>query len=578
MPISNVKVMLASPTQLVASVVSGTVRLAWRDNCTVELTQQVQRQTNGGAWVALSDAAANVITYTDSDVSAGNTYTYRVRAKKNTSYSAWSATASATVPAAVDEGRAKRGILTGYNAAWQTDWPWSNLINFLKPWGTPTNPWADASIPVDTDGAPLADCGGGWDFKWIDPGTYNWKFTGSGTLTWTTSAKSPTYVTDVDGMHGTVVLDSAANTAFKITGINAANPPRNLRVVKSDQNIDSYQTFRQQFLDAFAPFGIIRTVNWGEGNYAKYKNPPLVRNWSERTLPGHCQTTMKGVAYEHMIALANATSCDLWICLPALASDAYLTSLASLVSSTLNAERKVYLEWSNEVWNSGLYPQYAAILAEAASNTELLPAMASNGVALAYQQTANRLREAGQIFAAAIGDRARTVFAGQGANPWILEQGLKYLVAKYGNCSSMWGISYADYFQPTTYATLYDAFASLNSVITSAIRPGTTGWGNQGVHLAYVDLATKYSITHRCCYEAGQHIIGTDAVKLAMQTDPRMGDAYRTAIAQRVASGLDFWNETNGPIGLWGSGSSGYWGLKQLYTDATHPKWDAAAE
>jgi PKD repeat protein len=52
-----------------------------------------------------------------------------------------------------------------------------------------------------------------------------------------------------------------------------------------------------------------------------------------------------------MIQLANLTQKDVWICVPHAADDQYIEQMAQLFKSQLDPKLKVYLEYSNEVWN-----------------------------------------------------------------------------------------------------------------------------------------------------------------------------------------------------------------------------------
>ena len=64
-----------------------------------------------------------------------------------------------------------------------------------------------------------------------------------------------------------------------------------------------------------------------------------------------------------MIDLCNRTGLDLWLCIPhktfddfrANPTDNYWTSLAKLVKEQLNPSLNVYVEYSNETWNSAGY-------------------------------------------------------------------------------------------------------------------------------------------------------------------------------------------------------------------------------
>lgn len=95
---------VAAPTNLVATVLSGLrVRLTWRDNATNETGFVVERSVNGGAFtqIAAPGPRANTgnVTYTDTTVTAGTLYAYRVKAVRGTSSSPYSNTATANVPA-----------------------------------------------------------------------------------------------------------------------------------------------------------------------------------------------------------------------------------------------------------------------------------------------------------------------------------------------------------------------------------------------------------------------------------------------------------------------------------------------
>ncbi len=71
----------AAPSQLTGTIRSATqIRLNWNDNANNETGFQVWRSVNGGAATQLTVLGANTVTYTDGSVSAGNTYTYQVRA------------------------------------------------------------------------------------------------------------------------------------------------------------------------------------------------------------------------------------------------------------------------------------------------------------------------------------------------------------------------------------------------------------------------------------------------------------------------------------------------------------------
>jgi len=90
----------AAPTGLVATPLSGTqIRLTWADNSTNEDSFRIDRSADGGATFSLVfKTGANATTHTDTGLTGGRTYFYRVRANNDAGNSAYSNTASAGTP------------------------------------------------------------------------------------------------------------------------------------------------------------------------------------------------------------------------------------------------------------------------------------------------------------------------------------------------------------------------------------------------------------------------------------------------------------------------------------------------
>src|SRR5512135_2646390 len=128
------------------------------------------------------------------------------------------------------------------------------------------------------------------------------------------------------------------------------------------------QLFTTRFLDALQPFGTLRYMDVARTNDypVSADNTQLVRwNWSQRRLPTDSSQTDSyngkiGVAWEDTVALANASNTDMWINIPASATNDYVLQLANLIKygdtvggvyhPGLNPNLKVYIEYSNEVW------------------------------------------------------------------------------------------------------------------------------------------------------------------------------------------------------------------------------------
>lgn len=130
--------------------------------------------------------------------------------------------------------------------------------------------------------------------------------------------------------------------------------------------------WNETFVSELAPFTTLRFMDWNNTNGSK------IVEWSERRLPndpGNAQSSVDpnnpaGLAYEWMIDLCNRNDKNAWICIPAQASDDYIYKLAQLCKEKLESGLKLYIEYSNEVWNSS-FPQYQYCEAMGQKTTEI---------------------------------------------------------------------------------------------------------------------------------------------------------------------------------------------------------------
>lgn len=146
-------------------------------------------------------------------------------------------------------------------------------------------------------------------------------------------------------------------------------------------------------------FGSIRFMDWGNTNQSPQ------RDWIDRRLPDNVMqggvinrrspapgsvawtdssgqpvyfegNRTTGIAWEYMVQLSNLTGRDMWICIPHMATDDYVTKLARLIRygsdgvnpytspqanpvyPPLNPDLKIWVEYSNEIWSNGYsFPQ-----------------------------------------------------------------------------------------------------------------------------------------------------------------------------------------------------------------------------
>jgi hypothetical protein len=132
------------------------------------------------------------------------------------------------------------------------------------------------------------------------------------------------------------------------------------------------ETFTTEFKKLLGGFTAIRFMDY----LATLDNQQV--NWADRIEPtdwSQYQPTNgygyqgKGGAWEYLVELANETGKDVWINIPLNASDDYVTKVAQLLAygsdgtdpytspqaapvyPPLNSNLRVYIEYSNEIWN-----------------------------------------------------------------------------------------------------------------------------------------------------------------------------------------------------------------------------------
>ena len=146
---------------------------------------------------------------------------------------------------------------------------------------------------------------------------------------------------DFNGQGGHVWID--------ILQSQSGNHIRNIRIVPEQYaNGGTVPTFLTKFVDGLRPFHALRFMDWAATNHSPQKN------WSDRaTKTYYSQATAKGISLDYAFELANLLNQDVWFCVTHMASDDYQRQMARLIRDNLNSNLKVYIEYSNEIWNWG---------------------------------------------------------------------------------------------------------------------------------------------------------------------------------------------------------------------------------
>jgi hypothetical protein len=352
---------------------------------------------------------------------------------------------------------------------------------------------------------------------------------------------------------------------------HTAGQVRNIKVLQPGYSLSSYPTFRNEYLNLLRDLspGVIRLMDWTHTN----DNPQV--NWSDRTkttsatqarasAPGELQP-LKGVAWEYGISLANALHADIWVNIPAQATDDYVRNLASLLLKTLDPSLKIYVEYSNEVWNAGFgqytYNKKAAgneVIAGGSNlnydHLKVYPAKpygGPNAGTWADRRYARRLKQIGDDFksvwagaglASPINGRVRPILCSQFANQSRFDNMLTYISKVDGAPSKFfYGIGVAPYLDLgpdvskdglTTDQVVADLGADANSYLTNGAFDGAERRANQwGLKLE--------------AYEGGIDTYGSNSIaaKAAGALDPRIQDI--------ITGFIDTWYSKGGGLFNW---------------------------
>ncbi|MEG3908764.1 cellulose-binding protein [Microcoleus sp. w2-18bC1] len=151
-------------------------------------------------------------------------------------------------------------------------------------------------------------------------------------------------ILNVDATQGEGIMIIITATDPKKTG----NYIRNIKVVHSqdEQLFQRGETFNPLFIDKIKKFRVLRFMDWMGTNGSEQKE------WSNRPKPESVSYADRGnVPIEVMVNLANKVQEEPWFNMPHQATDEYMTNFAKMVKDSLDPKLKVYVEYSNEVWN-----------------------------------------------------------------------------------------------------------------------------------------------------------------------------------------------------------------------------------
>ncbi len=344
---------------------------------------------------------------------------------------------------------------------WSTELPFVDLMRTSRPWISGTLEAWEGGPPavLDAQGWPRSLAEGqilrtlmAWDITAHPAGRYVVLWDGAGELEVRAGRVGEL------GEAGRVLertphrmsfdLDPSRDGAGLVLNIlrsDASDPIRNIRVIvpggachddaarycdastPCDPNVpcDSFEAthatrrFHPRFLAAMQRYAVIRFMNWADANSTIV--PSFEQRWADRVALDDARWFGR-IPLEVMIDLANAAHAEPWLTLPSRADDEWARSAGALVRERLDPSLRVWVEYSNEVWNTQ-FPQSQYALEQGRA---LHLAESDDEAVLRFY--AQRTGELHRAFAQGLGDdvtrptRLVRVYAGQSVSPWRSSQ------------------------------------------------------------------------------------------------------------------------------------------------------------
>lgn len=368
------------------------------------------------------------------------------------------------------------------------------------------------------------------------------------------------------------------------------------------EKTEADQPFDPRFLANLKRFKVIRFMGFQNTNNA------LTETWAQRTVPDMATWVSKqgdGGPIEMMAMLGNQLDADIWVNMPARADDDYVRQFAAMVKQRLEPLRRVYVEYSNEAWNTAFaagawIEQQATARWPDASDTPFGKRLQWFGM-----RTAQICDIWEEIWADAA-DRVVCVMGSQAANTWTAVQALDCPLWAMENGGIPCRRHHVDALAIAPYFGFYIGSPEHASTIRAWTRLPDRGLGNLFAEIfqggQFTDSPTGGALTQArehigrnlavagkrglelVGYEGGQHLVGVGTTLqdpavndlfIAGNRDPRMARAYGVHLDDWRASGgglYNLWSSVS-PYSLWGS-----WGLLEYRGQESAPKYDAVMQ
>lgn len=476
----------------------------------------------------------------------------------------------AALPAPDDPNANLMGINLQNVSYYAPDWLFADAVKA----SAITPPSGSGTLATDAVGWPTQD------FRilfWTNgvfggaAGVYHLSFHGQATVSGSLALANQRYdaVTNTTTADATYGGSGDAYLNFTSTKRTAASPAgsglTDVKLMKPGYT--ESDTFTTPIKALIAKFSVIRFMDFTATNWNQQSE------WSDRTLPTRPSQLVgdpaygwegRGAAWEYAIQLANETGKDAWINIPVKASDDYVRQLALLIRDGGNGfpplapERKLYVEYSNELWNGGFgqaHDNHDLAVAEVAAGNSPLDydhIGDTGGWTYAWRRVAKRGAEISVIFRSVFGD-AQMMTRIRPVLEWQQDEGqgtpmaeLTFLDNYYNNGDGQhvatphppswyfWGGGGSGYYSPDNNGTLTSSTIWTSRTMDPAAFAA--------VCQSDVDWTAAFGL-RRVAYEGGPSFDKggpSDAVKAAAWSDPKM--------TQTFVEHHDVWSRNGGDL------------------------------
>ncbi len=592
---------------------ASTLTLTWTAS-TDNVGVREYRIFSGGSQIG----AANTSSHSLGSLAAG-TYSITVRAVDAAgNISAASTALSVTIPNRPTSRTKGIGMNTHLNIDYNIDKPFADAMRVHRSWDRIGSGAGADDAPRDASGWPTTDaiCLVYHGLRTgANHGTYRLTFNGQATLSsGDASFANQSYSSASNTTTADLIISSRNNEQLFITfsstrrtAASAANTGvTNVRLMRPSApgSATPYPPTTQitnEYLSRLAPFSCIRYMGWTHTNDGSSETTWGNRiRWSRASI-----ASGNGRAnWESVIVMANAANKDAWICIPHQADDTYIRNLALMfrygsdgnepytsaqanpVVPPLNPGLKLYVEYSNEIWNwGGPYTQTPWVRDRASTFGAPLNFDGDNDeITLLYRFKAMRTVQISIIFRSVFGGemmtRVRPVLCWQQNYGDITNRTLSFIDRYYNRRDSRSGWSDP---HPVNYY-IYGGGGSAywytdgRTTVSSSTLWNNGGW-NPAVYqdILYNDMAfaKTYGLAY-VLYEADAHpTYENNDATIMRQThlDPRMN--AETVEHINACSALEGDLFCFLVLASWQDSNENYWGVINMDNPANSPQYDA---